>query len=219
MARMLPVLMAIPVVVSFGLAEGVWMHRWKPLPDLELAAARLAQVPMPVGEWEGQALELDARQVAIGEIAGYIRRQYVHRRTGKSLTLMLLCGRAGPITVHPPEICFGGAGFSEVTPPEKFPVKGAAITKPSEFWTAKFQKRGALEPEQIRIFWSWGAAGEWTAADYPRLKFASYPILYKLYVIRPLGSLSEPLEEDPSAEFLQLFLPEVANYLSPVGAP
>ena len=118
MARILPVLIAIPVVVSFGFAEGLWMHRWTPQSDLKLAAARLAEVPMSVGEWEGRALELDSREIAIGEIAGYIRRHYVHRRTGKYLTMMLLCGRAGPITVHPPDVCFGEHRFASLRRPK-----------------------------------------------------------------------------------------------------
>jgi hypothetical protein len=38
--------------------------------------------------------------------------------------------------------------------------------------------------------------------------------LYKLYVFRPLQDLSDPLEKDPSLDFLQAFLPEVEKYLT-----
>jgi hypothetical protein len=211
--RILPILTAVPLLLSFGVVEGVWSNRWGFSRDAELAAARLRDVPMTVGEWEAQARELDDRQIARAELTGYLLRQYVHRRTGASLQVLLVCGRPGPISVHTPEVCYGGAGFAQAATRSRQLVEDDSLDKSVELWMAKFRKIGAPVPEQLRIFWSFAATGAWTAPGNPRLAFAREGALYKLYVVRQMPNLDEPLAKDPSLEFLRLFMPEVNKCL------
>src|SRR5437870_1212645 len=108
--RTLPVLTALPLLVGFGVFEGLWTNRWGWSHEVERATERLAAVPRTIGEWHGHDEILDARQVKQAEMSGYVMRRYVHQRTGAALTVLLVCGRPGPTCVHSPDVCYRGAG-------------------------------------------------------------------------------------------------------------
>jgi hypothetical protein len=197
------------MLLAFGVAEGRWTGRWTKGGTVQEAAARLDQVPLSFGEWQGEARELDARQVTKAELSGHLMRQYTHKASGTTLSILLVCGRPGPVAVHTPDVCYGGVGFALVGSPTRDPVtpKGA-----NSFKIGKFQKVDAPVPEYLRIFWAWSGDGHvWTAPDNPRLTFASLPALYKLYVIRQVTDLNQSLDADPGMDFLRQFLPIVAQ--------
>jgi hypothetical protein len=75
---------------------------------------------------------------------------------------------------------------------------------------------GKANPVEQEVFWSWSADGRWLTPNYPRLTFASYPILYKLYVVRTLGD-DEKGGSEASVAFLQLLLPEVERCVTSRG--
>lgn len=214
MPKFLPLLTVFAVIVLSGIVDGLWVDRWMVAKEIETGAAKLAALPMTLGDWEGHAQELDERTIAVAEIAGYVRRQYVNRRTGTTVSLMILCGRPGPVSVHPPEACYSGAGYEEVGGRSKYSEPGPP---PANFWVYRFQKPDAAVPIQLRVFCSWGAAGAWRAVEAPRLEFAQYPVLYKMYIIRELGKADEPLQEDPALEFIRLVLPELQKSLFSPG--
>ncbi len=215
MLRALPMVTALSLVVAFGVLEGLWTDRWGTARDPGVAAARLADIPLGVGDWQGEALEMDAQEFAKAEISGYAMRRYVNQSTGASLTVLLVCGRPGPVSLHPPDVCYSGAGYDLVGEPVLQSVEVGPGGKTASFRTAPFVKTAAPVPEPLRILWSWSASGTWSAEDNPRLSFARAPVLYKLYVIRSLQSTDEPLDKDPALGFLQEFLPQVESYLFP----
>jgi hypothetical protein len=212
--RVLPVLTALPLVLAFGVGEGMWTNRWGWSEEAERAAARLADLPRAVGAWEGHDEKLDPREVAQAKMTGYLLRRFVHRRTGAALTVLLVCGRPGPVAVHTPDVCFPGAGYGLTRKAERHSVSADGLAQPAEFWVAGFEKEGAVS-EPLRVFWAWNAAGDWVAPDNPRFQFARSSALYKLYVIRPLTRADEPPEKDPSTDFLRAFLPEAQRCLFP----
>lgn len=234
MLRTLPALAAVPLVLAFGVAEGLWTDRWHQAPDVALAAGRLAAVPLTVGEWQGEDQVMDARVRAKAEIAGYLLRQYVHRPTGATVSVLLVCGRPGPVSVHTPDVCYGGGGYGQIGSPARHTVdppppvgqRGtldvARGTRgpvgPASFWVGTFAKGAGVIPDRLRVLWAWTETGDWTAPDAPRLAFARAPVLYKLYVVRPLVRLDEPVAADPGEEFLRLFLPHVHQALFPGAA-
>ncbi|MBM4070087.1 MAG: exosortase-associated EpsI family protein [Planctomycetes bacterium] len=211
--RLLPLLLAIGLVAGYGVVEGRWTHRWQASAAVRLAAERLKSVPLHVGDWRGEERELDARQVAKGEIDGYLVRRYVHRVTGQQLSLLLVCGRAGPTSLHTPEVCYPGAGFSQDGPALSHKLEVASLPGPVDFKVGKFHKPRAAVPEALRIFWSWNGDGRWMAPDNARFSLARYPALYKLYVIHRMENVEEPLETDPAMTFLRQFLPEAQRHL------
>ena len=214
MPRPLPTLIVLSVILLCGVIDGLWMHRWTAAHELNAASARLTKVPMTLGDWEGSAQELNPRELAIAEASGYLRRRYVNRRTGSTVTLLILCGHAGPLSVHLPDTCYSGAGFEETGERSKYREAGPP---PAEFWVYRFQKRDAAVPEQLRLFCSWAAAGGWRAADAPRAEFAHLPFLYKMYILRPLSRADEPLTDDSAVDFIHVLLPELEKSLFPSG--
>src|SRR5262245_30731902 len=97
--RTLPLLAAFLLLALSGIVHGLWTGRWGPSPDLRAAAARCEEVPATVGDWEGHPFELDRRVLAAAEVQGYASRRYVNRRTRESVSVLLVCGRPGPMSV------------------------------------------------------------------------------------------------------------------------
>jgi hypothetical protein len=212
MKRIVVGAIAVAAVLLTGLVHGFWTDRWTTNQATAAAAARLANVPNVIGEWEGEPINAAPRQT--DEIAGHLYRRYVNRQTGAAVTVMLFCGRSGPMSIHTPDVCYQGGGF-EVGATARHTIPGTDGTPAAEFKTAPFYKASAADRSQLRIFWSWSAAGEWTVPNSPRFAFARRPFLYKLYVIREMADSNEPLESDPCREFLRQLLPELQRCLFP----
>jgi hypothetical protein len=211
MQRIVIIACACLVLVASGVVHGVWTDRWAEATDLVDAANRLEQLPLKIGAWHGSVVEMD-KDARTG-LAGVIARRYVHATTGKVVTILLGCGRAGPVCTHTPEVCYAGSGY-EVEKPKLFSLP-ASGTPAAEFWTARFVKERQTSKTHLRIFWAWHGADAWRVADNPRLAFAGEKVLYKLYVIREMVQSDEPLETDACVEFMQELLPAVRQTVFP----
>jgi hypothetical protein len=213
MRSLRPLAVALVVILATGLVHGVWTERWKQAPEITVAGARLAEVPLTLGDWKGANQDLDEDVIRHARVAGYWARVYTNPKTKKSVSAILMCGRAGPIAVHRPNECYGGAGYEMAGAPIAYPVHLEAEAPASDFWTARFRKEEAIAPTYLRIFWSWNANGVWTAAPSPRFDFARTPVLYKLYLLREMGSANERLEDDPCVDLLKVLLPAINGVL------
>jgi hypothetical protein len=201
------------VVVAFGVAEGLLTNRWHVSHEPEQAAERLAGLPLRVGTWEGEAETMDADEVTKAELTGYARRRYVDPQSGAALSVLLVCGRPGPIASHTPDLCYLGNGYRLAAAPERQRID---TDPPAELWVGQFDKDSAV-PERLRIAWSWTATGAWSAPDNPRAAFARAPALYKVYVVRQLVGPEDASAKDPAADFLKVFLPQVHECLFPAA--
>src|SRR5262245_45471716 len=92
--------------------------RWKPHAGLEDAAARLENVPIDFGEWRGKRQKLDDEGFTRFGIKNYFACEYRHARTGFTVSVLLVCGRSGPISVHTPDVCYKAIGFEPSGDPE-----------------------------------------------------------------------------------------------------
>jgi len=205
MFRVLPTIIAISLIAACGLLQRYWIGRVSDEEVLREAASRLALIPSVAGDWDGHDLTMDSREFKQTEANGVLQRRYVHRRSGETVMMTLLCGRPGPICVHTPEVCFPGAGFEEQGVGSKYSVPGE---NDAQFWVRRFQKQAAVS-EQWRILYSWTSNGNWQAADSPRLAFAGRPVLYKLYLMRRLSTAKEPLDADPTLNLLGALRPQL----------
>jgi hypothetical protein len=198
---------AILVFLAFigsGLLHGVWANRWGSDSDVEAYAQRLQDVPMTVGAWDG-------RPEDVGELPYDLRgrtlgRTYVNRIDGRVVVVRLVCGPKGTMLFnHTPLECFPAAGFAMVGKPAKWSLPADADW--GEFLTARFSKADSPVPQHLELRWSWSGDGTWRVPEYPRVAFARFPVLYKLYVACPLVTGGEPLDGDPSEDFLRALLP------------
>ena len=213
MLRSLVLPAAAAVLVASAVAHGVFTNRWGPPRDLRAASDRLANVPEVIGDWEARPMEVDSRQLAAAEAYGHLARRYVNRRTGDEVSVLILCGRPGPVALHPPTLCYQGAGYSVMTAPEDFPVRTPA-GRVGSLQTIRMSKEGP-NPEPLRVFWGWSAGGPFATPDNPRRAYAGAGYLYKVYVVRRLGRAEEPLEADPAAGFVRELLPVLNAALAP----
>ncbi len=205
-------LTAIAVLLGSGLACSILAGNSD---QLDAAAARVAEVPHKVGDWHAQDEAVDDSLFDNAGAKTHWTRLYVNQRTHESVLAILMCGRAGRMAVHTPEVCYRGAGFELPGEATVYEIKGDTGQESARFFTAQFIKK-AGNPTKLRLYWAWNARGQWEASPSPRWQFRGEPFLYKLYVSR---TLNEPIggkaAVDPTAQFLREFVPMVNRALFP----
>lgn len=216
MRRTLPILITTVALLSCGIVQGIWTGRWITSHSLEEAATRLDRVPMTIGDWKGRPLEFDAQQYARAGIVGGIERIYEDRRNGATVTLLIVCGPPGPISVHTPDICFPSAGYEILRGPTETSVAYGDGAQSAGFQRLDLVKPLAITPELLSVHYAWNAEGDWQAPDLdPRLTFAGFPFLYKLYVVRVDATAEGETDDAPSLKFLRDAIPELRRALFP----
>src|SRR5262249_17165298 len=93
-----------------------------------------------------------------------------------------------------------GAGYELIGERQRHRATPSNDEPSGEFWTARFKSSNPRTPP-IRAFWAWSDGGEWRAPDHPRWGYARSGYLYKLYVIRGMGHLDEPIKTDEVLTF------------------
>lgn len=208
MAPTKPVLVAAAIVLLSGVGHGLWTGRWKEPAALAGAVDRLEGIPLTLGDWQGQTADaLDPKILARAGFSGALTRRYVNRRDGSEAMVLLVCGPPGPIAVHSPEICMAGAGYEAMAATDTLRARYGAPARDAQFKAAAFRRPGPALSARLIVFWSWSATGTWATPDYPRLAFASHPVLYKLYVSHQTTRDDGPLASDPCLGLLQGLLP------------
>jgi hypothetical protein len=211
-------------VLLTGWVHGLWSGRWQPNHELIEAVGRVDKVPLKVGDWNAETETSDDSEFYQAGAMSYWTRRYTHARTKESVLVILMCGRAGRMSVHTPEVCYQGAGFSLAGAPEPWTIKWQEISSEATatFWTAQFRKDGTTSTP-LRLLWGWNSRGDWQALKNPRWDTKGEPFLYKMYI--SLDGASEPRrnqEAQPAdmrraQEFLHEFLPRMQEALYPSG--
>jgi hypothetical protein len=209
MRKTLPLLTGLALLSLAALVHGVWTGRWQTGHALEDAIARVREVPLAFGDWKAEELPADHEEFTRAGASGYWRRLYRNCQSGEAVTVLLMCGRAGKMAVHTPDLCYGGVGYEMVGEPARAAIPAAGA--PAEFWSARFRKPGPAGDSALRIHWAWSTGAAWEGPERPRWYFAGAPFLYKLYIVR--DATADGPEGDPSLPFLQTFLPELEKTL------
>ena len=141
------------------------------------------------------------------DCAGYVNRQYVNRRSGETISLAIILGPAGPISVHTPEICYSSRAYS-ITTPRKQVLFTDQRGRSHAFWALTFRSNN-VSADQLCVYYGWTSDGTWRAPESARFEFAGRPMLYKLQI----ATLSPPTEtgqqkesQDACAKFLAALL-------------
>ena len=189
-------------------------------------------MPRTVGDWHGEDISgFTADDMAHAGIQGWVHRGYRNPHTREQVSLLIVCGRGGPISVHTPDICYAGAGYEQLTnqkPREIDLGNGQKAT----FWMARFGKPGVV-PSQLEIYWAWSRNGrDWEVTANPRVSLARSAALYKMYVVRELPievagkpgfaddrsrsqTATKTEDASPCEAFLQRTLPDFVKALAP----
>jgi Protein of unknown function (DUF3485) len=198
---------AAVLIVGAGLVQGAWTNRWTMSPALAALPAKFESVPMVIGDWKATARDLPARERAMAGAEAYLTRVYTNASRGVSVSVLLLGGLPGNISVHTPDVCYPGAGYV-LGSPTTFQRPDGIELQPAEFCTALATREGT-NPSILRIFWAWNASKGWLAPEEPRWKFAAVPALCKLYVVRETAGVVVDPKDDPCNDFMSVFLPEL----------
>ncbi len=207
MKKLFPAVTAVAVLIVAGIVHGIRTDRWGISEKVQQAASRIDRIPQQFGDWVASELERSPSKQA-GIARQYFRR-YDNKRTGETVSVMLVCGRSGPVCIHTPEVCYGASGY---VVGGKTTIKVAHPKGEAVFYTADAVKSKAIEKTSVRIFWAWFVEGKWRVDSKPRIAFAGEPALYKFYVIRDMATPTE-LKMDPCLDFLRQFLPELNRAL------
>ena len=211
-SRHLPAMVAAVLLAGSGVVHGVWTERWAADETAHRAAEALDRMPSSVGDWVGEEAALSEPEVRFAELAGYALRHYRHVPTNRTITVLVMCGDPGPISVHPPTACYKGAGYRIAGNVRRCSISSSMSDNRfvrDTFQVADFRKPPSAGFGQVRIFWAWSADGQWTAPDNPRLAFAGAPALFKLYVTSEMDNASKPDEKSTAEAFLQQLLPQL----------
>jgi hypothetical protein len=218
MIRWLFAITASIALLAAGLLHGYWTDRWMIDEETHVAADHLATIPLQIGDWEGEEIEVKPGQSGPG-VTGCIQRRYVNRKLGATIMLALVNGRPGPVATHTPEVCYGASGYQVGA---RKPIDLDFQGTPAQFWTSDAIRTKVTEETKIRLYWAWNGGQGWVASADARNEFPRYrhPILHKLYIIRDLNDSSAALtgKEEPCEVFLQALMPEMEKALYPKDA-
>ena len=199
------VLVAALTILS-GVLQGRMRNRWGPSADVLSAANKLAEIPSQFGDWRLQSSEeLGETAANMLECAGYIVRNYENQATGDVVSVTVLIGPPGPISVHTPEVCFGSRNYTSRSERQKMAIRGPAGGD-DEFWAIDYTVNN-LRGDLLRVCYAWSKGDRWSAQKDARFWSAGQPYLYKIQLASRLPPGANPESEDPCHKFLQDFLP------------
>lgn len=224
MVRYIPAVTGLAILVTSGFLHGFVTDRWGHGDDLQQAANRLKTLPQTLGqrgEWASEPVSVNFRQMEQAEAITYFSRRFVKRgdgttsNEGAAVNVLVLCGRMGPIAVHPPTVCFTNSGLHQEKPEERFVVTGSDNESLGEFFQAVFTRNVDGVPMRMQTFWSWYGPNGLQAPENPRLEFSGNHYLYKVYITSTLSGREQALDESSCVEFLRTFVPALKQHLTP----
>lgn len=209
MWRYVPVVVSAIALVAGGIIPGRATTARQG--DIGAAVSALQALPATIGNWEGTQFEFPTDQLITADVAGCLSRRYVNRVDGNEITLIIFCGRPGPISLHAPTVCFPSAGLNLESDPARCTVSVDGIS--AEFWTGDFVKVDGGVPVRLRTYWAWHGNGAWQIPTNPRLTFASQPYIYKMYVTQAVDGSRANSADDPCRIFIRTILPDLQHVL------
>jgi hypothetical protein len=244
MNRILVVSAAVVLIAAAavyqGLQEGRWIGRTASA-ELQSFAARLENVPMNIGEWEGTDDQQDPQILEVAGVVGAVSRTYTHRYTSDKVSIFLVCADRRAVSTHTPDKCYQAAGFKVAEPPQPYHLSTTSLagdggdtgkqTKSEERAGEITLLNGAYVLEsphgtqRQRVFWAWSKDGTWIAPEGDaRWKLRGSDAWYKLYIFasEPADARrSVQLDQSPCVRFAREFLPVAQQKLfeEPSAAP
>lgn len=196
---------ALSITLVGGVLYGGYAQRWSPPAELSAGVIRLEKLPNQVGKWKAvENLPIDAEAVQMLDCAGYNSRRYVNQETGQQLNCAVLVGRAGPIAVHTPEVCFSSRAYDITGERTETGVEENPSRRHS-FWLVDFSSRNALA-DALRVYYAWSSGDAWIASRSPRFEFAGAPLLYKIQLAVKVSPNVASKGDDPGKQFLEEFV-------------
>lgn len=210
MSRTLSVITVFVALGLSGVVSGYWTQRWSASAGSD-GLKQATQLPLTAGEWDSREKPVNPAEIQMAQAAAIVQRVYVNSRTGQVATVMLISGRAGPISVHTPEVCYSGNGYDPEGAASRFSISG---DHGNQFWRLRLKKHAAV-PVLLSVYYAWNDGSGWQAAEKPRVLFAGRSAIFKLYVVRERTAESETETDDSTRDLLRVLLPSLNIPTSP----
>lgn len=205
------------LIAASGFASGRFTTADNSQQKLDRVSTKLTMLPTVCGDWTSESLDVDPAEVRIAEATGTILRRYTHRRSGDLVTVLMLCGPPGPISVHPPTACYQARGYRLAVDPER--VTFGANDSTHEALVAEFSNPAGFAEDRVGIIWCWTADDRWSAPENPRLEFARESALFKLYITWDRAGDARPIESSIPEEFFHSFISRFNQHMSSADSP
>jgi hypothetical protein len=203
----------LALLVGGGFWHGRQLGRWEPLPKAN--AIDLSEFAPLCDGWSSTDFELKQQELQIGGIDGYLARNYQRLESGEVVSVLILTGPGGPISVHPPEVCFAGRGYRKESKSEFVTVPNVGSDDGDHrFEMAVFRGPESTDGHRAQLLWAWTATGVWSVPANPRLTFARLPRLYKMYVSRTLQPGQDRRDNALCLDLMKQLIPEFQRRLS-----
>jgi hypothetical protein len=194
------------VSLLVGVVHGRLTNRWGPQPDMEEASRRLESMPEDIEGWhcDPHSPPLDERVKEMLQCQGSLNRVYENVKTGQTVSVVVLLGPAGPISVHTPEICYSSQDYQIASDRVAY-----TIDSQQDLWDLRLKAKEGGAP--LRVLYAWTNDGNWDATANPRFAFGGRPLLYKIQLAGPVPN--ETSDQDACRDFLDAFLPVLRKHL------
>jgi hypothetical protein len=210
------------LTVVITVYSGSLTGRWGTPFAVNQARTVLKSLPLTIGDWEAaKDGELDKASITMLEIQdSYIMRSYKNTITQEAVHITIMLGPSGRVTVHTPEICFGGKDYTKedarVSVPINVQVDDGAKTIEDSFWKVDFVGKSLDTNNRISFYYAHSDGGPWIATENPRWEFSKHRSTYKLQAQAYSAAPSEDKSTDTVKEFLTAVLPEIHAHLAPM---
>lgn len=192
---------------SWGVNEALRQGRQSPF--------SLDTLPMTLGDWHGEARELDPEIARQTGCTDHIFRSYRNAKTGSRVDLILLYGPSLEVVKHSPMICYPDSGFSYTAMPEPRTVKAGQDRFP--FSSMVFAKADGTHPVHEEVYYTWGQAHpdqpgrplDWSPDVGSWKRLARVPGLYKVHLQRDVSPVERREFGNPCEAFLAELMPWV----------
>ena len=168
-------------------------------------------VPASFNNWKSEDSPLSPEEFERTDCTAYVSRNYTNTSTAKQVSVYSVVGTARHVTIHSPDWCYVGAGFTMENQPQPYIIQ--IDGENHEFTTATFSKNSNEGLKRLRIFWSYTEDGTWHGPSSPKSYFAGKPALCKVYLITSISPDDKDIDGDPSIGFAKEFMPLITKEL------
>ena len=179
------------------------------------ARAGIKALPMEIVHWQAEK----EREIGDGAVAmlriqdSYILRTYKNTATGDEVHVTLMVGPSGKVSVHNPEICFGGRDYKMESARSRVPI-GVLLSSGDEiddtFFRVDFVGQSLDVNNRISFYWGISTGDAWDAVENPRFHFRRFRYVYKLQAEAYSGTGAD---NDTVKRFLEDCLPTIHSHL------
>jgi len=210
------VIVILVMTVAIAFHSGVLTGRWRTFAGLDEARDALKALPMKIGDWLAEEEgELDATSIKMLRIQdSYVFRTYRNTVTQATVHLTILVGSTGIITVHTPDVCFGGKDYERDAARTRVQINVQREEDEVDdfFWRINFTGRSLDTNNRISFYYAVSPGDTWNAVESPRATYQSYRYVYKLQAEAYSGTGDD---SDNVKTFLEDCLPTIHAHMRP----